>query len=135
MTLDRVALNLNVNGKPIDYIDEADWGKPFEQIVSPFCSKVYQFIQIDRRMLPLIKQQLAPVGYSKILGPMGEPIQPGRGQERVPKEGRPFGRGAIAGEQDAAPLVPLIDHIIEIFGGWGRERFQPKVVQDEQVRP
>ncbi|MCZ7569800.1 MAG: hypothetical protein M5U01_14620 [Ardenticatenaceae bacterium] len=44
-----------------------------------------------------------------------------------------FSRGAIAGEHDAALLVPLTDDSIQVFRARRAQGFEPEVVDDQQI--
>lgn len=66
---------------------------------------------------------------------MGQPIQPGRGEQGSAEPLRPFGRGPMAGEQEAALFVALVEDLLEVFRPRRRQRVQPEVLQDEQRGP
>lgn len=81
MSLDRIFVSIKIgdngqyqDGMLIDYFDELETGIDFEKALTPDCSKKFRFVQIDRRMKPKIVELLSPVGYAKILDPMGLPI-------------------------------------------------------------
>lgn len=75
MALDRIILSLNVNGKPGEYYDERDWGLPFEKIWSDNMCRIFCPVQVPREWLPKIKEWMQPVGMSKILDSIGQPIK------------------------------------------------------------
>ena len=76
----------------------------------------------------------AGTGDDDDLSAVSEPIQTGRGQERIAEQVRPFLRGPVTGEQDTAAFVPLIDDVVEVLGSGRVERFEAEVVQDQQIR-
>ena len=49
------------------------------------------------------------------------------------EEVRPFGRSSIAGQQNAATLIALVNNIIQVLRRRRRQGLEPKVIQDEQV--
>ena len=66
-------------------------------------------------------------------GAIQQAVKPGRGQERIQEQVGPLIGGAVAGEQDAAALVALVNHIIQVFGARRLDRFETEIIQDEQI--
>jgi hypothetical protein len=58
----------------------------------------------------------AAAGDDDRVGPMGQAIQASRGKQRIAEQLQLLLRGAVAGEQDAAALVPLVDDVVEVLG-------------------
>ena len=76
----------------------------------------------------------AVAGEDEDLGAVGQSVEARRGQEWIAEEVRPLGGRTVAGQQEAALLVALVDDIVEVFWRRGLERLETKVVQKEQVR-
>ena len=75
----------------------------------------------------------AGTGDDDHVGAVIEPIQTGRSQQGVSEQVGPFFGCTVAGEDDATSLVACVDDIIEIFGCRRMQRFEPKVIQHQQV--
>ena len=69
----------------------------------------------------------AASGDDDRVGPVGQAIQASRGKQRIAEQLRPLLRGTVAGEQDAAALVPLVDDVVEVLGRRRTERFEVRV--------
>ena len=65
---------------------------------------------------------------------VGEAVQGGGGEEMIAEDLRPLLRGAVGGEHDAAALVAVGDHFIEVFGSLRVQGSETEVIQNEQVR-
>lgn len=76
----------------------------------------------------------AGAGDDDHLGPMQEPIQASRRQQRIAEQIGPLVRGPIAGQDDAATLITLVDEIVQVLRRWRAQRLEAKVVQHQQVR-
>ena len=48
------------------------------------------------------------------VGLMCQAIQAGRSQQGTAEQVKPLFRRSVAGEHDAALLVPLVDHVVEV---------------------
>src|SRR5439155_20122678 len=66
---------------------------------------------------------------------VGQAIEGRRREQRLAEELRPLRAIAITGQQDRAALIPFVDDVVQILGAGGAQRFEPEVVEDEQVRP
>jgi hypothetical protein len=69
------------------------------------------------------------------LGVMRQPVQPGRGEQRIAEQVWPLGWRTVTGQEDAANFVPFINHVIEIGGRRVAAWLEPEIVEHEQVRP
>jgi hypothetical protein len=67
------------------------------------------------------------------VGAVGEPVEGGRGQERLAEEVRPLGPIAVAGQQDRGLLIPLVDDVIEVLGPGRAQGFEAEVVEDQEI--
>ena len=61
------------------------------------------------------------------VGPMDQAIEARRGQQGGSEQVGPLLQGAVTGEHNATPLVPLVDDIVEVLGGRRVQRFEPEV--------
>ena len=68
------------------------------------------------------------------VGLVGQAIQTCRGQQGGSEQVGPLLQGAVTGEHNATPLVPLVDDVVEVLGGRRVQRLEPEVVQHQQVR-
>jgi hypothetical protein len=59
---------------------------------------------------------IAGAGDDHHLRVVGQTIQASRGQERIAEQLGPFLEGTVAGQQDAALLIPAIDDVLEVLG-------------------
>ena len=86
-------------------------------------------------LLPLLRalSSEAGSGDDDHVSTVGQAIQAGRGEQRIAEQLRPFLRGTIAGEQDAAALVPLVDDVVEVLRGRRSQWLEPEVIQHQQV--
>src|SRR5438876_4654306 len=66
---------------------------------------------------------------------VSQAIECRRREQRLAEELRPLRAIAITGQQDRAAFIPFIDDVVQILGTRGAQRFEPEVVEDEQVRP
>src|SRR5438094_6217406 len=66
---------------------------------------------------------------------VGQAIEGRRREQRLAEELRPLRAIAITGQQDRAAFIPVVDDVVESLGTRGAQRFEPEVVEDEQVRP
>jgi len=73
--LDRVVLIVDKTGKPITYIDEAEWGKSVDQILSTTMLKEFVCVELPREKIPAIKEWMQPVGLTYSDKPMEEPVK------------------------------------------------------------
>ena len=89
------------------------------------------------RILPALESlgQVTASGNDDRLGVVCQAIPSGGGEERISRaeEVGPFGRCTIAGHQDTAGLVALVDHVVEIGGSRISERPEAEVVEYQQV--
>ncbi|QDE71504.1 hypothetical protein BHS05_33325 [Myxococcus xanthus] len=67
------------------------------------------------------------------MGVVEEPVHGGAGHEWVAKEGRPLFDGAVGGDDGAAALVALADHLVEVHRLVLSQAAQAEVIDDEQV--
>ncbi len=61
-------------------------------------------------------------------------VQAGARQERVTEEVRPLLRRPIARQENASPLITLVDHVVQISRAGRRQGLEAEVVDDQQVR-
>jgi hypothetical protein len=69
------------------------------------------------------------------LSPVTEPINAGRGEQGIAKEGRPFAGRTVGGQQNTALFITRVDDIVQIAGGRGLKGLEAKVIEDQQVWP
>ena len=62
-----------------------------------------------------------------------EPIQQGRGHPFALEDLAPFAEGQVAGDQKAAPLVAIGEHLEEQLGAAAAERQVAELIADEQI--
>lgn len=53
-------------------------------------------------------------------------------QQAVEEQVRPLSRSAVGSQQDAAPLVALVNHVIQILRSRLLEGFEAEVIQNEE---
>jgi hypothetical protein len=73
--LDRVVLIVDKTGKPITFIDEAEWGKSVDQILSTTMLKEFVCVELPREKIPAIKEWMQPVGLTYSDKPMEQPVR------------------------------------------------------------
>ena len=64
---------------------------------------------------------------------MGQAVQAGGCQQGIAEEVGPFLWGSVAGEEDGAAFVPLVDDVVEVLRSGWRERLEPEVIERQQV--
>ena len=85
-----------------------------------------------RRGLVSLGAAAAP-GADPHLRMMRQPIEAGRGQQRIAKEVRPFRRRPVTGDQEAAHCRARLDDIVAVGRRGIDQGFEPEVVQDESL--
>src|SRR5262249_13795727 len=76
----------------------------------------------------------AVAGDHDLMRVMGESVKRRRREQRTLKQIRPLGEGAVRGDDERAAFVALIDHFVEVLWAGGGERFEAKVIEDQDVR-
>lgn len=122
MVLDRAVAMLKVGdngeyleGMPIEVIEEREWGKPLEKILSENCRRVYVPLLISEAMVPVFKAWMEPTGFKAELGPMEtpEPSTAYRIRNRmIPLDALATATGnvnLVKDARDSAKILPLID--------------------------
>ena len=89
-------------------------------------------VPLGRRSAPAFGPE-AVAGDDDLVGVVRQPIQRGRGEERALEQVRPLGEGAVAGDDERALLVALVDDLVEVLGSGRVQGLEPEVVEDEQV--
>src|SRR5207245_419088 len=64
---------------------------------------------------------------------VGQAIEGRRREQRLAEELRPLRAIAITGQQDRAAFIPFIDDVVQILGTRGAQRFEPEVVEVEDL--
>jgi hypothetical protein len=76
-------------------------------------------------------RKLGPVISTK-WGPVGQPIERGRGEQRLAEEVRPLGPVAVRGQQNGGLLIAFVDDVVEVLGAGRAEGLQAEIVKDQQ---
>lgn len=66
---------------------------------------------------------------------VGQPVEGGRGEQRLAEELRPLGPVTIARHNNGRLLIPFVDDVVKILGPWGAQGLEPEVIEHQQGRP
>ena len=64
---------------------------------------------------------------------VGQAIEGGGREQRLPEEVRPLRAVAIRGQENRAALIPFVDEVVEILGARRAQRLEAEDVEDEQI--
>lgn len=76
---------------------------------------------------------MTDTGKDEYFSLVAEAVEACGSEQGVEKDIGPFGRGAVAGEKDAALFIAAINDIVKVAGRWGLERFETEIVQHQQI--
>src|SRR3989449_378055 len=107
-------------------------GAPRSRVVCQRGASFSRIVPLGRGSAPSFGPE-AVAGDDDLVGVVRQAVEGGGGEERALEQVRPLGEGAVAGDDERALLVALVDDLVEVLGAGRVQGLQSEVIEDEEV--